>query len=245
MRSGGSGGGAPGTATGGGMASGPLGAIAQTVNNMTANQMFEVVGQLRQIVGNNKDQAKQLLSQNPLLCCEFLRMQERLNMLNGISLPPPKKAPPPVLLQADTPMRDQHAGPAPPGNNMGNNMGGPPPHQMPPQQHPPMQQSGPPPGMQQGPGSGFGHGPGGFGPGAPPGMHPGQMGLQGVRAPILSRSAFSRALACARDAAACPGGGLSGAARCRWAEARWVEGRRRWAEARWVEGRRAACRPTT
>ena len=73
---------------------GGVGEMTSTLNNMTARQMYELIGQLKGHV-ENKDQAKALMTQNHLLCCEFLRMQERLGMLTGINLPaPPARAAP-------------------------------------------------------------------------------------------------------------------------------------------------------
>ena len=66
-----------------------MGAITQRIETMTAMQMYQVMGQLRAIVEKNKDQAKKLLTENPHLSIAFLRIQERLHMLNGLPLPPP------------------------------------------------------------------------------------------------------------------------------------------------------------
>jgi cleavage stimulation factor subunit 2 len=86
-------------------------------NNMTARQMYELIKQLKGHV-ENKDQAKALMTQNHLLCCEFLRMQERLGMLTGINLPaPPVRAPAPkpapVPPAIDHAPYAQNAAPAP------------------------------------------------------------------------------------------------------------------------------------
>ena len=80
-------------------------AMYNQTNNMTARQMYELIRQLKGHV-QNEDQAKALMTQNHLLCCEFLRMQERLGMLPGLNLPaPPARAaapaPAPELPPAD------------------------------------------------------------------------------------------------------------------------------------------------
>ena len=66
----------------GGGAAGGMGEVSSQVNNMTARQMYELIGQLKGRV-QNQEQAKTLMTQNHLLCCEFLRMQERLGMRQG------------------------------------------------------------------------------------------------------------------------------------------------------------------
>jgi hypothetical protein len=65
--------------------------MTDKVNNMSARQMYELIGQLQGHVVKDPEGAKALMSQNHLLCCQFLRMQERLGMLTGINLPPPPK----------------------------------------------------------------------------------------------------------------------------------------------------------
>jgi hypothetical protein len=73
-----------------------MGEVASTLNNMTARQMYELIGQLKVICVEKKEEAKALMTQNQHLCCGFLRMQERLGMLTGINLPaPPARAPAP------------------------------------------------------------------------------------------------------------------------------------------------------
>jgi len=118
---------------------GGMGEMTSTLNNMTARQMYELIGDLRGKV-ENKEQAKALMTQNHLLCCEFLRMQERLGMLTAINLPaPPARAPPqnvaPVLLPIEQVPHAQKPAPAP---GMGWNV---------PQVAPPLQMNNRPPTM--------------------------------------------------------------------------------------------------
>jgi cleavage stimulation factor subunit 2 len=101
----------------GALGGGGMGEMTDTLNNMTARQMYELIGQLKGHV-ENAEQAKALMTQNHLLCCEFLRMQERLGMLTGINLPaPPARAPPktpaPSALPPQPSPYAQNAGPAP------------------------------------------------------------------------------------------------------------------------------------
>lgn len=93
---------------------GGMGEVADTLNNMTARQMYELIGQLKE-QAETKEQAKALMTQNHGLCCEFLRMQERLGMLTGINLPaPPIRAPPKTPAPSALPPQ-----PSPYANNAG------------------------------------------------------------------------------------------------------------------------------
>jgi cleavage stimulation factor subunit 2 len=60
--------------------------VTNVVHRMSFDQMYEVVGQLKTIVAQNREQGKELLLQFPQLSCAFLAMQDRLK--NERSMPP-------------------------------------------------------------------------------------------------------------------------------------------------------------
>jgi hypothetical protein len=151
----------------GGGAAGGMGEVSSQVNNMTARQMYELIGQLKGRV-QNQEQAKTLMTQNHLLCCEFLRMQERLGMLTGINLPePPARAPAPNPAPAALPPVEAapYYNPAPQG--AGWNV---PAVQNPNMMNPPMDRAGERQPLQQhAPYDAYAHGPPGAGGMAGPG----------------------------------------------------------------------------
>eukprot|EP00293_Proteomonas_sulcata_P018379 CAMPEP_0184289774 /NCGR_PEP_ID=MMETSP1049-20130417/2144_1 /TAXON_ID=77928 /ORGANISM="Proteomonas sulcata, Strain CCMP704" /LENGTH=92 /DNA_ID=CAMNT_0026596689 /DNA_START=212 /DNA_END=487 /DNA_ORIENTATION=- len=59
---------------------------------MSADHMYEVMGHLKTIVAQNREQARELLLQHPQLSLAVLRMDEQLRKPK---MPPPPEHPPP------------------------------------------------------------------------------------------------------------------------------------------------------
>ena len=160
---------------------------------MSAEQMYEILGQLKTICMQNREQARELFATHPHLALAVMRMQDRLQKLNsqglmgggggggssggggkghdrsiGMAPPDPRSMGGPMGPGGGGGM-GAHGGPG----GMGGPMGGPPPHMMDMGMGRPYDDgpSGPPPFQGGGPGPNYGPGPGNMG-GPPMGMPP-------------------------------------------------------------------------